>query len=527
MKKATIYLAIIMYAVFFTKCINDTGNYSYQDADAVAPIILSEFEANYTALMLESFVLDPQVQGNEADYEYFWVAYPHGTTTQNRRDTIGRERKLDYKMALAPGQYKLIFQAKDKQTGTSAYMRTIITVSSVFSLGYFVNKYENGRTDVDFVDGSGVLHSNILKTINGDDLPGKPIRSTFSDRYCYQTIDDEGKTVANNWVYMFMLCTDEDMRIYKANDMTMLYDWDHAFMELPAVKKPQGVWGNSSGFMLLNNNQLHSVGGATYSDGRFGYAYPDEGIRLSEKGCTVTSNMMFLNENTGSIVGYSTTQDRYAYTQPYPGYEQHHFTNQEVLYFGTQHNYLNAATRGWALLRSKNEGEIGKLRLVDAATGSFNTYRSLVYFGSYQVPSEFNVGDGKVFCVQNGGGTGAASSITSILYYSTGDNKVHYYNQNNQTQKLNAVTIPDDEKIVYIYHNYDWACNNHPSYYHADAPNEFLVLSNKADSWILRAYAMEGTTHDINAAAGPKKVYTGNGLATNLIYREPHTMRTW
>lgn len=186
---------------------------------------------------------------------------------------------------------------------------------------------------------------------------------------------------------------------------------------------------------------------------------------------------MFFDENAGAIVGYSQSQDRYAYTKPYTGYEQHHFTNQEVLYPGTRHNYINSATRGWALLRSRNEGEIGKLRLVDVAVGSFNTYYTLVYYGTYEVPAAFgDLGDAKVFCMQNGRGTGTASSIQSILYYSKGDNYVHYYNHNNQTRKLNAVTTPADEQIVYIHHNYVWACNNHASYAHAagEAPFRFF-----------------------------------------------------
>ena len=528
MKKLTIYLTAVVGIMLFTKCIDDTGNYTYQDPEAVTPIILSEFAANYTAIMLEPFVLDPRMAGNEADYDYFWCTYPHGTTTQGRRDTIGRERKLDYNVGLAPGAYKLIFQARDKKTGISAFQRTIITVTSTFSSGYFINKYENGRTDVDFIDGNGVLRPNILKTINGDDLPGKPIRSTLSDRYCYPVTDDAGNTTVKSWVYTFMICSDEDMRIYNANEMTLVKDWDNAFMETPAVKKPQGVWGTSGGFMMLNNGELHTVGGATYSDGCFGYPYPNEGLKLSGHGCVINSNMAFFDENAGALVGYSNTQNRYAYINPYPGYEQHHFTNQEVLFLGTQHNYLNASARGWALLRSKNAGEVGKLRLVDLMGGSFNTVQAMVYYGSYEVPAEFtNVGDGKVFCMQYGGGTGAAASITSILYYSTGDNNVHYYNQNNQTRKLNAVTIPADEKIAYIFHNYDWACNNHPSYIHADAPNNFLVLSNKGGNWVLRVYDMVGLTHDIDAASGPKETYTGTGEANSLIFREPHTQRTW
>ncbi len=528
MKRITIYLAAAMAVTLFTKCIDDTGNYTYKPAGEVTPAILSQLAANYTAIMLEPLVIDPEIGGDEADYEYCWCAYSHTSTTINRRDTLSREKKLDYNMALAPGQYKLIFQARDKKTGVSAYQRTIVTVSSRFSSGYFINKYENGRTDVDFIDGSGTLRPNILKTINGDDLPGRPIRSTLSDQYCYQVVNEDGTKTAKTLVSTFMICTDEDMRIYNGNQMTLMRDWDHAFMETPAVKKPQGVWGTGGGFMMLNDGRLHVVAYNTSSEGQFGYAYPDEGLKLTGMGAAVVSNMMFFNENTGAIVGYHNSQNRFAYTRAYAATAQHHFTNQECLYMGTQHNYLTSAARGWALLKSKNAGEAGKLRLVDVMVGSFNQVSEVAYYGSYEIPAEFaaGVGSGKVFCVRNGGGT-VASAIQSILYYSAGDNKVHYYNQNNQTHKSDVVVIPADEQIVYIHHNYDWACNNHATYLHADAPNEFLVLSNKGGNWTLRIYPMEGQTQDVKTANGPKATYTGAGQATNLIFREPHTSRTW
>ncbi len=530
MKKITIYFAAVMFSALFAGCIDDIGNYEYQPADEMAPKILSELEASYTAIMLEPLVIDPQIDGDEADYEYFWCTYPYPTTTQNRRDTVGYEKKLNYNVGLAPGQYRLVFQAKNKETGASTFQKSIITVTSRFSTGYFVNKYQNGRTDVDFIDADGIVRPNILKTINGDDLPGRPIRSTLSDRYCYPEVNPDGTSTMKNWAYMFMICTDQDMRVYRGNEMTLLYDWDHAFMEAPAVKKPQGVWGTRGGFVMMNNGVIHSCRGVTTSKGTFGYAYPEEGLKMTGKGCAAASNLMFFDENAGSLVGYSTSSDRYAYTQPYAGYERHHFVNQELLCAEMQYIYVGQSAHGFALLRSKVAGEVGKLRLVDVMVGSVNSVRAMAYYGSYEVPAEAaGVGNGKVFCVQNGT---AQAGGNSVLYYSTGDNKVHYYNYNNQTHKSNVVEIPADEQIVYMYHNCDWLCNGGiPTHAYALAHpggfNTFLVLSNKGGNWTLRVYGMQGATPDIDKAGGPKATYTGTGEGVNLICREPHTTTTW
>ncbi len=529
MKRIPIYsVAALLAALFLAGCMDDKGNYTYRDPAVVTPTILSELEPSYNIIMLTNFELDPEIEGNEADYDYFWYTYPNGTTTQNRRDTIGIEKKLDYTVTLAPGRYNLVFEAKDRQTGVSAFRKTIISVSSFFGTGYYINKYENGQTDIDFIDADGKVNQDILKTINGESLAGRPVRSTLSDRYCYPTINADGSATMNNWVYMIMVCSDEDMRIYRGDDMTEVYDWDNAFMETPAVKKPQGVWGTRGGFMVLNDGKLHTVGGATYSDGRFGYAYPEEGLKLSGRGCAVASCLMLFDENAGQIVGYHNTQNRYAYIDPYPQTVQHHFTNQELLCAEMQYNYVGSTSHAFALLRSKNEGEVGKLRFVDVMAGSFNTVQQVPYYGSYEVPAEAsNVGNGKIFCMQNGTGSGGGASV---LYYTTGDNSVHYYNYNNQTHKSDVVTIPADEQIAYIYHNCDWAINGGSPAIAAQYPdglNSFLVLSNKAGNWTLRVYDMLGATPDVDKDAGPRETYTGTGEAASLFYRIPLTNATW
>lgn len=498
-------------------CVDDKGNYDYEAAGDITPIITTGIEPSYTAIMLNQLVIEPQIEGSDEDYEFYWVTYPSGVTTIGKRDTIGTERKLDYTVALAPGSHKVIFQVKDKETGVSAFQSTIVGVTGQFGTGYFVTKNVGGRTDIDFINAEGTVSTNVLQTINGTDLPGKPLKITMTDRYSYPDADG----VRINWVNTIVVSTDEAAAIYNGSDLKTLFDWEHMFMESPAVSKPQGVWGHGSGFMLLNDGKIHATNAYNQSPGTFGYAYPEEGLKLSPMACAATSNMMFFDENSGALVGYSGGTDRYAYKTPFAGYEQHHYTNQELIWMGTQHNYNSSASRAFALLRSKDDG---KIRLVDAAAGSFNTYRALVYYGSYEVPAGFTVGDGTIFCCKGGNGN-------SAIYYSMGDNNVSYYNYNNQTQKLNALSIPADEKIVFIKHKYDGLCNGIMLKPHAlnDADltdwNSFLVLSTKGDNWTLRVYDMVGATPDIEAT--PKATYTGTGEAVSVMPRDQHTIRTW
>lgn len=511
-------------ALFMSGCVDDKGNYDYDAAVDITPEITTGLDNGYTAIMLENLVIEPQIEGSDQDYDFFWMTYPHGTTTQGKRDTIGTARKLDYQVMLAPGLHRVVFQVKDKKTGVSAFQQTVVTVTGAFGTGYFINKSTGGRTDIDFINSAGGVQSNILKTINGDDLPGVPVRSSFSSTYAYRTTEEVQRTK----VPSIMLATDKTVSIYDGSDMKLIKGWDDLFMETPAVCRPQGVWGNTSGYVLINDNKVHMLNGAGITSfGTFGYAYPEDGVALSDKAATLGSALLGFNETTGELVGY-TTNHRYAYQGVYTGYELHHFTNQDVLWLGSQHFALNSAIRHFAVLKDKTNG---KTRLIDVMTGSIGYVMKMLYNGSYEVPDNFTIGSGKVLCCK-GSAVSTAATAPKVIYYSAGDNKVSYYNAANQTQALDVLTIPADEQIVYIQNKHDAACNGQyaaaTAYHHADKTewNEFLVLSQKGSGWVLRTYNMVGTTHDIDAAT-VKATYTGSGTPHSLIVRDQHTMNTW
>ena len=63
--------------------------------------------------------------------------------------------------------------------------------------------------------------------------------------------------------------------------MKQLKRWNDAFLEVPAVKKPQGVWATTSGFMLMNNNAVHFAYLGGGGGGHFGYAYPNDDMQLN------------------------------------------------------------------------------------------------------------------------------------------------------------------------------------------------------------------------------------------------------
>ena len=99
------------------------------------------------------------------------------------------------------------------------------------------------------------------------------------------------------------------------------------------------------------------------------------------------------------------------------------------------------------------------------------------------IPASFDVVNGKVFAVQGYGVLSTPPAYSGVIYYSKGDNVVHYYNPSNQTEKKNMISIPADEEIVYLAHSSD------PST--VTPVDVFSILSNKGGNWVLRTYNRE------------------------------------
>jgi len=516
MKHIFKYTFSLIFIVYLSGCIKDTGNYEYLDPNQVAPVLVSGIEDSYSAITMEKLSIDPVLEGDESQYDYAWYAYP-ASIVGTQCDTLGKTKKLDYTVTLLSGTYTVVFRATDKENKTSVYKKSTLTVSSIFGIGYYINKYENGRTDIDFVDRNGVVNKNILKQINGEDLPGKPIRSTYEvNRYFYNVINGDGTKTRVAFKPAIMVCTDEDMRIYHGENLKLLKKWDEAFLEKPAVKKPQGVWANTMGFMLMNNNSVCFVNNNGSNVGEFGYPYPVNDMKINQNATVISSSVMVYDDNAGELAGYyvqtySPVKNAVVKASPLTlgPVGEAYFTNCDLIYMGTQVYYATAAGRGYVIVknRSTNVAYLWQIGIGNIQYGYIYDYGA----GGLVIPSDFGVINGKVFALKGG----SSAALNTVIYYSSGDNKVSYYNPANQTETRDIITLPEGEEITYIEHSYDY-------YYKI---NTFVVLSNKNGNWILRTYDLVGATPDI--VLPEKAVYNGTGLAKNLIYRHANTSLTY
>lgn len=508
--------AALLVLVSAASCVKDTGNYVYQTADEVAPNLVSGIAETYSSISMDQLVIDPVMQEDPSLFDYCWYAYPINNTNV-KNDTIGRTRKLDYKVTMISGTYYLIFKATTKTNKTAVFKRSMLTVSSIFGEGYYINKYENNMTDIDFVNRFGVVNANILKTVNGASLPGKPLKLTYEvNRYSYNDTAANGTVTRIAMKPALMVCSDEDMRVYHGESMKMLKNWDKLFLEKPAVKKPQGVWANTGGFMMMNNNQVAFVNNNGANVGEFGYFYPVDNMKLNQMVSATNSSYLMFDDNAGEFVGYyvqTFTPVKSAVKVASPltlaPVGETYFTNSDLIYMATQQYYYTSAGRTYAIVKNRSTGVYTLWQM-----GTGNIQYGYIYDNGARglvIPSTFGVVTAKVFALKGG----ASTALNTVVYYSSGNNKVSYYNPSNQTETRDIITIPSDEQIVAIEHNFD-------NYF---AINKFSVLSNKGNSWVLRVYNMVGSTADV--AVPEIATYTGTGAAKNMIYRHTNTQITY
>ena len=187
-------------------------------------------------------------------------------------------------------------------------------------------------------------------------------------------------------------------------------------MEMPVVKKPQGVWGSGSGgFMMMNNGAIHALQGYLYSDGCFGYAFQTPDLKIAPTLAVGGSSYLAFDENEGTFIGFQNANGT-VITNIYNGVSLPNVIGYDLIWMGSQ-AYSSTPSFTYAIVKDR---ERGVWMLVE----EYTTYMSMVghYFSNqYTIPVDFGIYDGKVFACQ--GGNGAA-----VIYYSTGDNVIHYYN---------------------------------------------------------------------------------------------------
>lgn len=135
--KKLIYSLLILSVSALVSCVEDEGSYSYTP---VNDITIEGIESNYEALaFFDNVTISPEISGSEygedlSNYEYAWYICRNNHT----HDTICREKDLDWKADVQPGNHTLYLSVKDKTTGYDKSSTTTIQATSPYTKGYII-----------------------------------------------------------------------------------------------------------------------------------------------------------------------------------------------------------------------------------------------------------------------------------------------------------------------------------------------------------------------------------------------------
>jgi hypothetical protein len=507
--------SIILLLCLFS-CVDDNGNYTYEDVNGMYPAkIVSGIEQNYEIMVGDTLVITPEFSDDakidESNYEYLWFNL--------KRDTLGHERKLVYPVHLKSGGYTLYFRIKDKQKGTMKYYSSYLRVTTEFSQGWFLTKeLENGVTDLDFIKYEGKYLPNIIDMVNGEKIPGKPVKTTFAYT-SYGVFNDKTNSIESRPT--FIVATESNIWSLNGVDMSIHFRTNNMFIEVPDVINPydMGTYycGTLNTTILVNNGKFHWMTcGITparpMNDGRYTenlfqtvdinkyvcktYSYPahflSPGILLFFDNTTnsfrkVEANMYVTIASLKNFSGTSTIEG---------------IPNCNNMPYDLVYMKEYSMVQGMGIMRSKSDGKYYGFKTVDvtpsAVTNPFDAF--------VPVPAEANVATAVVRCV---------NKTNSTIYSSSGDNRVFAYKVGGQGDaggtETQILTLAPDEKVTYLEDIRYTAAGGGIEFSH------LVVLTSQGDNWNMYCYNFTGSSDNINPT--PVKTYSGKGKAVHVLYR--------
>ncbi|MDR1274146.1 MAG: hypothetical protein LBK12_06310 [Odoribacteraceae bacterium] len=491
-KKLYLLLAL---AATLPGCVEDTGNYDYQPAEQVTPGTVAGIDDTYNIVALDSLKITPAIDGPEDAYTYAWQAYPVPTQYDSPTYLIGEEKNLKYQVVLPEGAYEIVLEVKDKELQTCTYVRTTLNVTLEFSQGWFIAKAVGNETDIDFIKlANGVVYPEILKSINGERPPGAPVSNGYiSTYYGYEITKPDGTTTTVQDQSAFFVTTDEDLRVYKAGEITLLKTFDDAFFERPAVKRPQALHLTLDGVVLMNDGKLHNIATYSYNFGRFGHpinAGPGD-VDLSPFSLRTGLGIFFFDNRSSTLKLFTYPYSALEDLESIPGTDLVYMHEQEA-----DDGYYGA----YALMKDRSSGDLSIL-----------TFSPVFYLYYGMGPDIIDVPAGSELY---GASIFAVSHTNEAIYYSRGDNKVGYFTVYNAQDTPDIITLPADEHVAFIRHVY----NDYMAF------ECLAVLANGPTGWKLYCYNFEGYTPDVQLPAF--QTFSGEGEAHSFLYRDVSTVTT-
>lgn len=491
MKNKIFWLGVLSTLLCWS-CINDEGNYEYQDVASVAPVEISGLPDDTTFKVLETITLTPELKGlnEETNYEFTWYTYPPGATGIPVRDTLGRDRNLTFKMMYGAGERReMIYEVKDTKTGIAVYKRINFSGVSNYGQGWMILKDEDNQTDVDFVFPDGTQEENILYKNTRIKLKGtalKAVNQTYG--YSHQFEKEDGSLETKENLRAWHILSSSDMVSLNPDNLTVYKTFEEEFYRAPETRAPQDFYEYGGDLYLLNAGTVHTLSSSSANIGKLGL--PKFGdANVFPKLAVMMQNLFGFSNETKSFVAcmiYDTDLSHFKEADDNSPVKISPSNMDADLIALLQRTSDWSGSKAWALMKSitgKEEYYLADMILYDKEYpfvdfDVISPDRALLHADVY-----------------------AANDLNSI-WFAKG-NVLSYYTKGTSDVESDEVTdiypFPAGETIT-------WMQQNESKY--------LLVLTSNAGKWKFYRFELEGDGLSPNIKSGTQPlVYSGNGTA--------------
>ena len=466
---------ILLSVIAYSSCIDDEGNYVYQD---LVKLNVDSVKANYSVRsMVDNLVIKPEITSS-GDYSCIWML-THGSVDPVI-DTISTEKELDYPVTEPVGDYTLILQVNDNQTGDATFITSSVNVTTLYSTCWYVLKEIEGATDLDLIASEEETMQDLFLNLHGERMEGKPIDISYTPSYRY--IDKDN--VLNRNKALIWVCSDVNLYMLETANLSIVYEHDELFYGSAPEETPYHIGFFSSYCVYLSSEGIYHLSTMTPTSGKFGspltlendsyelgmqYFNFDRSTLLWDQ-----ANCRFMAENNSRLRTFQDEDEKGNTPEIVPNN-----MNCDLLHMDRTTN------AGYAVLKDRETGEILVLELDKLASDDWTPkfYNPINNLNAIRLPADHDMSNATLF---------AQNHKLAYIYYTDGE-KVNLFDFATQSvSREDIVPRKAGERITFMEHLY-WTGN---------ATNdgfEYLVVGTEhGDEYTLYFYELLGGAPDLD-----------------------------
>jgi len=510
-KLIILLLAGGLISLFAPSCINDTGNYEYEDASKILPVTVADLPET-TVIVGNVLKIVPEVSNDNGNYTYSWFVTPSVTAGILPQKTIlSTERTLDVPIKLDVGSYFLSFEVRNPELNIYVRKQTDlrVTASDIVN-GWYVLKDINNETDFDYINREGTLRvSDVLlnrATPENSRLKGTAVQITYQSQRYYQLVTDaEGKvtTLANQQVLHIL--SSQDIKVFNANTMGLFKNFEDIFYG-PEICNPQSIKIPSAGYgdiFLINDGKIYALFGMGANVGKLSapkigfYSMHSDMLSPSFSNMLcfdMVSRSFFSTTSSGNTINPMNEESASA-VNPI-GVSPTNMPYTLVNLLKRAEDALTAS--GYALMQDERTNQY----FLASVTFSYMSSTAYPFLSFNPIPVECKMPLAEVK---------AAPYSGNFVYYAENGNQVWVYRDaEGLAQRENKLLdLPAGETISYMTCLYAAGATGY---------NYLVILTNSASGWKMYIYNVLGLGNPELTNDAPV-TYTGTGNARFVMYR--------